>query len=189
MNTLTNNQKVLIAALIGFIIGAGAIWVWTVSNSATREVPQEEQEAAVGNAENEAEETEEGGAAATQTEAGRAPAPAPAPAMRMDNSELVKVTDQKAGGEVVVTATFDAPGWVAIHEDRNGGLGNVLGARWLPAGTHEATVILLRGTTAGATYHAALYNDDGDRQFEYKSGDVNLLDSAKQPVQASFSAN
>lgn len=181
MNMLTNNQKVLIAALVGFIIGAGAIWVWTVSNSATREVPEEESQTDV----SEEVKTEEKSPVTTpETTPAQTGGSAP---QTLDNSELIKVMGQKAGTEVMVNVTLDAAGWVAIHEDREGSLGNVLGARWVAAGTQDATVMLLRATTAGKTYHAVLYNDDGDRQFEYGI-DARLLDGSKQPVQAQFTA-
>lgn len=188
MNTLTSNQKVLVSALVGFIIGAAAIWVWTVSTA----VPQTGMEAktdvvaAVDNATDSETETE----MPTKTITEVVPeSPAVSPARSMSNSDLITVAAQKAGMSVKAHVTFEAPGWVAVHEENAGGIGNVLGANWLPSGEQDVTVDLLRATVAGMTYHVVLYNDDGDRQFDYKKGDANLLDGSKQPIQASFKAN
>jgi hypothetical protein len=77
------------------------------------------------------------------------------------------VPDQKAGDTVSVSkVAFGAGGgWVVIHEDNNGALGNALGAAWFGQGSWNGTVSLLRGTVAGKTYHAVLYTDNGDKQF------------------------
>ena len=190
MNTLTSNQKVLVSALVGFIIGAAAIWVWTVS-TATPQTAMENETDVVASVENATDtETETEVEMPTKTATETVPeSPAISPARSMSNSDLISVSPQKAGMSVTARVTFEAPGWVAVHEESSGGIGNVLGAKWLPAGEQDVTVDLLRATVAGMTYHVVLYNDDGDRQFDYKKGDANLLDGAKQPIQASFSAN
>lgn len=183
MNTLTSNQKVLIAALVGFIIGAGAIWVWSVSTSVpNNQSAGETKRMAASAGDTEVVVTPKSGGSTAKDDGVKAVAVA------MDNSELVAVKAQAAGMSVTARATFDAPGWVVVHEEREGTLGNVLGAAWLPEGSNDIVVELLRGTVAGQTYHVVLYNDDGDKQFEYKGGDALLLDGSKQPIQASFKA-
>lgn len=191
MNTLTSNQKVLISALVGFIIGAAAIWVWTISTGASRgktaEDTAKEMTASVEEATEGAADTSTSGE--TATVASKETSPAPSAAGSMSNSELISVSAQPAGTQVQVRVSLSSAGWVAVHEEREGGLGNVLGAKWLPEGDHDVTVNLLRATASGQTYHVVLYNDDGDRQFEYKKGDAHMLDGSKQPIQASFKAN
>lgn len=178
MNTLTNNQKVLISALVGFIVGAAAVWVWSVAMT-----PQQNAQE-LGQDEEVREETESEG---ELTSAPGGDAQEESAQVAIDDSDLINVSDQAAGAAVAFSVAFDEPGWVAIHEERDGTLGNVLGAKWLPAGTHEATVKLLRNTVSGQTYHAVLYHDDGDRQFEVSS-EARLLDGSKQPIQTAFDA-
>lgn len=187
MNTLTSNQRVLIAVLVGFIIGAAAIWIWTVSRSVPKGNAVEDSEVtgAVGETSTARGDQTLLGSPEKKT-IGKTETKPSTGVVSLDNSELIRVLAQTAGTQVTAHVIFDAPGWVAVHEERDGELGNVLGASWLPEGEHDVTVELLRGTLAGQIYHAVLYNDDGDRIFEYKSGDVYLLDGSKQPIQATF---
>ena len=86
-----------------------------------------------------------------------------------DGSYAVSVTDQPSGDTVTVrSASLKNAGWIAVREMRDGGMGNVLGAQWEPAGTHEdIEVTLLRGTETGETYFVTLYTDDGDKEFQH----------------------
>lgn len=105
-------------------------------------------------------------------------------ALAGENAILVR--DQKAGVTVdVELVTLENDGWVVIHEDVNGLLGNALGAQLFLAGVNSGIVELLRGTEAGKTYHAAIRQDDGDRAFDLTK-DLLLSDRRGDPVQVSF---
>ena len=114
--------------------------------------------------------------------------PTPAP-LKADTSGALIVVDQAPGDTVTVeSVTLSSPTWVAVHEERTGALGNVLGAAWLPAGTHKnVTVELLRGTVGGGAYYAALYEDNGNKQFEYRT-DKASSDSLGNHIVVRFSA-
>lgn len=90
---------------------------------------------------------------------------------RAAGTNTIVVANQPAGDAVVVSLlSLEKSGWIAIHEDRDGALGNILGARRFNEGQYVAeTVKLLRGTVGGATYHAVLHLDDGDSNFNYKT--------------------
>lgn len=80
----------------------------------------------------------------------------------------IAVNDQPAGMNVAISmVTLAMDGWVAIHEDRDGKPGNILGAQWFPAGQGQSgSVELLRGTENGKVYYAMLHSDDGDHKFD-----------------------
>jgi hypothetical protein len=55
----------------------------------------------------------------------------------VSGSNAIQANDQIAGDTVEVTMiTLSVPGWVAIHEDKNGQLGNILGASRFDPGIH-----------------------------------------------------
>lgn len=100
----------------------------------------------------------------------------------------ISVKNQISGNQVVLeSVSFESDGWVAIHEERDGELGNTLGAGWFPAGTNSGTIDLLRGTVAGGTYYAVLHGDDGDKQYNYKI-DKPLTDDSGSMLMVKFSA-
>lgn len=103
-------------------------------------------------------------------------------------SALIKVSNQPAGGVVTINSvTLDEPAWIAVEEDRDGERGNVLGALWLPAGTHTAqSVDLLRFTAPDSKYYAVLRADAGDdHKFDTKD-DESLTDDSGEPIMAAF---
>ena len=113
----------------------------------------------------------------------------PAVPVSSTGATAVAVDEQKAGNTVAVTMlTLSNPGWVVIHEDRNGKPGNVLGATWYQAGIHLAKVELLRSTVVGGTYYAMIHSDDGDKQFDLKK-DLPLMDASGNPIMAMFKVN
>jgi len=99
----------------------------------------------------------------------------------------ITIEDQEFGDSVSISSvTLGAAGWIAIHEDRDGGLGNILGAGWFPAGTSEgAEIELLRATVPGAAYYAVLRSDDGDREFD-RVKDAQFEDEDGKVLQATF---
>ncbi|MCK5096033.1 MAG: hypothetical protein KAR24_01620 [Candidatus Pacebacteria bacterium] len=85
----------------------------------------------------------------------------------------ISVIDQEAGNIVHVSqAVLENEAWVAIREDRDGQLGNILGAYRYPAGTNSGSVELLRGTEKGNIYYAVIYIDDGDKDFDFKKDTI-----------------
>lgn len=101
----------------------------------------------------------------------------------------IAVDDQDAGSTATVrSATLSEEGWVVIHEDWNGKPGNILGARRLLAGTHQAVVVeLLRSTEGGKVYYAMLHRDDGDKAFAH-TRDLPVLDAGGSPIMMRFVA-
>lgn len=97
----------------------------------------------------------------------------------------VSVNDQTAGSIVHVSqVVLEKDSWIAVREDLQGGLGNILGAAWYPAGTHTASVELLRDTMVDSFYYAVIYADDGDKAFDFTkdtlvNGDDNKVLVAK----------
>ena len=87
------------------------------------------------------------------------------------------VADQSAGGVVYVSQlVFAEESWIAVREDNNGELGNILGAHRYPVGKQDGVIELLRNTEAGKTYYVVIYVDDGDKKFDHKK-DVLLTDN------------
>lgn len=104
-------------------------------------------------------------------------------------SETLAVRDQSAGGSVAVASVdLVAAGWIVVHEETNGTIGNALGALRKDAGTHQnLTVPLLRDTQAGSRYWVILYTDDGDSLFSLDS-DFPTLTGAGAPITSVFTA-
>lgn len=106
----------------------------------------------------------------------------------VSGNNKVSVKDQPAGSVVEVEGLeLSVVAWVAVHEERNGGLGNILGARRFEPGIHLGEVELLRNTTAGGVYHAVLYKDNGDRQFD-KATDQLMKNDSGVVIESVFKA-
>lgn len=182
MDTLSTNQKVLISALVGFVIGAGAVVVWNISRgggevavtNATGGTVAQSDESPLPN-------NEEDKSAMVGAES-----QASAPVLAGNGGDSITVLDQAAGNAVrVENIEFENAGWVAVHEDRNGGLGNILGAAWFPRGTSSGTVELLRDTLPGQAYYAVLYTDNGNKVFE-TGVDAQIVTASGNPVMSTF---
>lgn len=112
----------------------------------------------------------------------------PISAITSSGGNTIIVNNQSAGDSVVVqSVSFENSGWIAIHEERDSGIGNTLGAGWFPAGTSSGTIELLRSTVLGGTYYAVLHNDDGDKLYNYKI-DTPLTDSNGNVIMVKFVA-
>lgn len=87
-----------------------------------------------------------------------------------ESNSAVMVRDQAAGASVsVASVETDASTWVVVREDKNGVLGNILGAARIDAGNSSQVVVsLLRPTIVGQTYQVVLFKDDGDKKFDHK---------------------
>jgi hypothetical protein len=83
---------------------------------------------------------------------------------------MLSVSDQAAGGAVYVSQmSLMSPSWVAVREDVDGQLGNILGAGWYADGSQNGTIELLRETEADNIYYAVIYQDNGDKEFDYNT--------------------
>jgi hypothetical protein len=80
------------------------------------------------------------------------------------------VANQTAGSQVVIAeASVDRVTWLAVRDYAESKIGNVLGAKRLPAGAHtDVAVELLRPTIAGQSYAVVAFYDDGDLAFDHK---------------------
>ncbi len=83
----------------------------------------------------------------------------------------ITVDNQKVGPSVMVSlVSSDASAWVAVRENNNGLVGNILGAKRVDVGTTgNVEVPLLRSTEVGKSYFVVLFKDNGDRQFDFKT--------------------
>ena len=100
----------------------------------------------------------------------------------------LSVPDQPAGTTVVIDRADVAEGqWVVIHEERLGGLGNVLGAARFIGDAKAGAVELLRGTRADALYYVVIYADNGDGSFSLED-DTPLRDASGTIKSVTFKA-
>ena len=101
----------------------------------------------------------------------------------------IEINNQFDTSTVIVDrALTSQPAWIAIHEDRAGQPGNILGAAWVPAGENlNVQVQLQRAATEGQTYYAIIHTDDGDggARFDFKT-DLPLTDDNGAPVMKTF---
>lgn len=169
MHESDNRTNWIIGIIVAFVVGLGLGWIIWAEEDATEPIREE-----IAGANNQSE-------VKTATDGG-----AGEPAMTSDSR--ITVDDQIAGTAVHIrSARVDEPTWIAIREDRNGALGNILGAQWLPEGTHENfDVELLRGIIPDGVYYAVLYRDDGDKEFNFKK-DM-LISSQDGVITARFTA-
>lgn len=107
----------------------------------------------------------------------------------LTGGNAILVNDQAAGAAVsIAMVTLASDGWVAIHEDRGGKPGAILGAQRFNAGTKQSgTVELLRPTVAGGVFYAMLHADDGDKMFDVKK-DMPLTDPQGSAIMMRFTA-
>jgi hypothetical protein len=106
------------------------------------------------------------------------------PVSSEDNQIIV---EEQFPGDMVnlESVSLSVSGWVAIYEDKEGSLGNVLGAQLFDPGEHAGTVILLRSTAENSLYYAIVHQDDGDREFSLESDPI-LLDTEGEMVGTQF---
>jgi hypothetical protein len=86
----------------------------------------------------------------------------------VSGSDMVQVSDQKAGDEVSVTSLSvpeDTIVWAAVHEMNGEELGNALGAVRVHGVLSDVAIPLLRTTEPLQQYAVQLYRDDNDGEF------------------------
>ncbi|MCB8988483.1 MAG: hypothetical protein H6661_12130 [Ardenticatenaceae bacterium] len=82
------------------------------------------------------------------------------------------------GEETAVTVplvVLDAPGWVVIHTDNEGELGDIIGQTWVPAGINRNVAVTIDVEQATPTLYAVLHLDAGTlEEFEPDGADIPL---------------
>ncbi len=179
-NSKRERMKIIVLLLIGFIIGFATHAFTSVNEVTDNEITDISAEEILGTSTEPVADGEEEVEILLGT-----PVDATINNGSVDGYSL-SVIDQSSGNVVHVSqAVLAQEAWVAIREDMNGGLGNILGAHWYPTGTHTGSVELLRGTGSGSTYYAVVYVDDGDKIFDHKK-DVLLTDKKGQIFATKF---
>lgn len=173
--------KIVTALIIGLIIGFGAGAFWQerrLSNDALQDETAFSNKDAESVAASKESATKQMAAVEASETKGEGERPTPS------GNAAILVEDQAAGDFVTVgQVVTDAPVWVAVREERNNGLGNILGVTKIAAGTHAPVLIeLLRPTVAGQRYFTVLHRDVGDAAFNYRE------DVLIEGVQGGFTA-
>lgn len=101
----------------------------------------------------------------------------------------VSAATQKAGKKVLAFASLDRQGWVAVHDYKNGVIGKILGAKHFGPATSAVEVPLMRATLAGYTYVVMLHADDGDFTDFVPRTDLPLLGADGKMIMAEFKTN
>jgi len=176
-----NKQNIIIAVILGFILGFGSAWVWTTGRvdfggfrgaDVTDESLDDLEEEII-----------------DDTTTPTSDEYVPPVISGDDKSGRLSVSDQKAGVVVFVDkVVISVPAWVVIYEDVNGEPSNILGAHIFDPGTQSGEVELLRGTSVGGLYYAIIHDDDGDRQFDYANDLVERDETTGMLVQKTFKA-
>ncbi|MEK7390681.1 MAG: hypothetical protein AAB635_00915 [Patescibacteria group bacterium] len=151
MKNISNNSIVI--GIVGLIVGLVLGWLMGNGGWGTKEVPRDD----------------DGSEKAAGTENSlNALLANSSPSQESDSA--IFVVDQGAGNVATVASVeTDVSAWVVVREDKNGVVGNILGASRVDSGASNNIVIyLLVPTTADKTYRVVLFKDDGDRKFDYR---------------------
>ncbi len=198
------SQKTVVAFVAGLLIGGLLVWVFTerpeapATNNNDRNGNTEVTENTNGNTSDDEEDDNDDVDTGTSTNTDASSdvdvadsTTTPTASATVDGNFSFSVADQRAGSTVALSDTTSYPteqGWIVVHEDANGSLGNALGAARYntTAGLTPDQVVLLRGTTSGNRYHVVYYSEDGDRIFDLNR-DVPLQNEDGM-IRASFEA-
>lgn len=95
---------------------------------------------------------------------------------------------QEDGVIQIASVLLPQDGWLAIHAQADGRVGELLGAVPLTAGLHEAVSLTIPWRQGTPTLYAALYADAGEPlHFDYQTEDETLM-AEGEPVVAEFAA-
>ncbi|MGM0629297.1 MAG: DUF7282 domain-containing protein [Patescibacteria group bacterium] len=177
------SMKYLVFALVTILILLFFFWVTASDEEANRE-GEEVDPAEENQEEQETDEEQEMDEANDQEESDQD--------LSKDEEDSIEVADQEAGDAVFVSdMDLTESRWIVVHEDRDGELGNILGARLFPATANDGSVNLLRETEEGKSYYAVLYKvaereKDKGRRFD-ASRDVPLIKEGGEMKKVLFS--
>jgi hypothetical protein len=165
-------QKLIAVFVVGVIIGGGSVWMWLGKSADTDGVSKADKER-----------ISESGETANVLSSGGI--------ISDETGNAILVQNQARGNSVSIdTVVLSQIGWVAIHEDRDGEPGNILGAKLFDVGRNSGTVELLRPTVEGGIYYAMLHDeaDIGNNGFAFDyQVDLPILDSSGKPIMKKFS--
>lgn len=100
----------------------------------------------------------------------------------------VVMSDQYPGNVVFLSSVQLANGgWVAIHADKSGQPGEVIGSMYFEKGINTGKITLTKPTVEGGIYYAMLHSDDGDKKFD-ASKDLPIKDSKGNIIMKLFRA-
>ena len=160
MEPTTNNGggKIVTALIIGLLVGFTAGVFWQERRSGADEKSIAETEKTTEEKSGEVKNTISAAGIVTGSETTTA------------ISTTFVVPEQVAGNQVTLHGV-DATEvmWVAVREEKNGVLGNILGASKVFIGNDQSvTVELLRPTVSGNTYRVVFFRDVGTPDFNHK---------------------
>jgi len=152
---MSENNKLLITAIISLIIGFGIAWL--IFGEDTQKVSVKD-----GDLTQQEEST-------TDDSVLDSDIIIPVGEQASEISSLV-VEDQAPGKVVVLKeANLNGEAWIAVREDLEGTPGNILGAKYVSESSEEVEIPLLRGTVEGGKYYVSIFQDNGDREFDHNS--------------------
>ena len=203
MNGMSETNKVVLAAVLGIIIGFGfgrfspnrqvgtadsnqPLTASTTEESGTSTVPGAVMATSTsGSVASPVSETQE--PAAAKPEMAVTPVmPGKRVTQQTSKTSAVSAIGQTAGYSVSTLVSTDRLGWVAVHEQTNGKPGRILGAKHFGPGTATVVVPLKRATLSGGTYYVMLHGDDGDISDFTTTRDLPLLGANGLPIMVAF---
>lgn len=164
-NKTQESKKTVVAFVAGLIIGGLLVWMFS---GAPKESTTDN--ALTDNKSNVSLDKQTDGAQVTGGNNKDQTATASTTAVPDKGNFTFLVANQPAGAVVLLGKDMKYPtkeGWIAVQDEMNGKLGNVLGASRYDTevGLTPHSVELLRSTKTGKTYHVVYYTESGDRIF------------------------
>ncbi len=99
------------------------------------------------------------------------------------------MSDQFPGNVVYLSSVqSNQPVWVAIHKDKAGQPGDIIGYAHFDAGVNPGKITLSESTVDGMTYYAMMHSDNGDATFD-ATKDAPLTDSNGNIIMRVFKAS
>ena len=99
----------------------------------------------------------------------------------------LEIEEQNAGDLIKIKSlTFAEDGWLVVYTDENDQPKNILSAYRFSKGSVEYwDMSLIKNLEANTKYHVVVFNEDGDRRFDYTK-DQRVLDEDGQAMSVSF---
>lgn len=104
------------------------------------------------------------------------------------NTSKIYVDDQFPGSVVFLSSvTLPKGGFVVVHTDDNGKLGKIIGSKYFEAGTNTGDINLSELSKEGKNYWVVLYEDDGDKIFNFAK-DLPIKNASGDIIMTKFKA-